>query len=191
MQEKSRYKVWLSAGWSIMSKLEPVSLNTVSEPIHMTGLPLDKLPPDTPNYLTDLTYNRILDNLSAGQSVSSTLLEFGCSKVTVGRVMRWFLKDEGRKKEFLLAKEVGSEVMAEEMVDIADGKMDNKDEDIMLRALRVKTRGTIIAQNNKSRFGKEATVKVNVDLQKALEDASKRAKEAENIEVIDVDFEES
>jgi hypothetical protein len=41
-------------------------------------------------------------------------------------------------------KEVGSEVMAEEMVDIADGKMDNKDEDIMLRALRVKTRGTII-----------------------------------------------
>jgi hypothetical protein len=40
--------------------------------------------------------------------------------------MRWFLKDEGRKKEFLLAKEVGSEVMAEEMVDIADGKMDSR-----------------------------------------------------------------
>jgi hypothetical protein len=39
-----------------------------------------------PNYLTDLTYNRILDNLSAGQSVSSTLLEFGCSKAKCFRL---------------------------------------------------------------------------------------------------------
>jgi hypothetical protein len=48
-----------------------------------------------------------------------------------------------------------------------------------------------VAPNQHDKTGKEATVKVNVDLQKALEDASKRAKEAENIEVIDVDFEES
>jgi hypothetical protein len=30
--------------------------NTPTEPIHITGLPLNEIPPDTPNYLTDRTY---------------------------------------------------------------------------------------------------------------------------------------
>jgi hypothetical protein len=34
------------------------------------------------------------------------------------------LKDEKRKQEYLEAKLVGSEIMAEEMIDIADGTMD-------------------------------------------------------------------
>jgi hypothetical protein len=35
-----------------------------------------------------------------------------------------FIEDEKRKQEYLEAKLVGSEIMAEEMIDIADGTMD-------------------------------------------------------------------
>jgi hypothetical protein len=156
---------------------QPQHYNTRDEPIQMTGLPLDKIPPDTPNYLTDLTYYKIMDNLYSGQSLRSTLVEMGCTKTIVGSVMRWIMKDEGRKKEYLEAKEVGAEIMAEEMVDIADGKMDESalPEDVNRSTLRVKTRGAIIAFNNKARFSKETTVNINVDLKQALEDANKRA----------------
>jgi hypothetical protein len=50
--------------------------------------------------------------------------------------------------------------MAEEMIDIADGTMDEGTvpEDTKRAKLRIETRASIIAFNNKSRFGKETTI---------------------------------
>jgi hypothetical protein len=172
-------------------KYRPVSHNTRLNPIKLTGLPLEDLPADNPQFLTDLTYYKIIDNLACNISIKKTLTDMGCDILTVGRVLRWILKDNERKAEYLESKAIGAELMAEEIIDISDLKMDVEKEDTHRSQLRIKARESMITHNNKERFGKEATVKVNVDLQKALEDASKRAKEAENIEVIDVDFEES
>jgi predicted SpoU family rRNA methylase len=61
-----------------------------------------------------------MNNLHAGMSVRITLTSMGCSRSKVGAVMKWILKDEKRKQEYLEAKLVGSEIMAEEMIDIAD-----------------------------------------------------------------------
>jgi transketolase N-terminal domain/subunit len=76
--------------------------------------------------------------------------------------------------------------MAEEMIDIADGTMDEGTvpEDTKRAKLRIETRASIIAFNNKSRFGKETTINVNVDLKQALEEASMRAEVIEG-EVVD------
>lgn len=165
---------------------QPKNYNTINEPIQMTGMDLDKIPPDTPNYLTDLTYHKIMNNLHAGMSVRITLTSMGCSRSKVGAVMKWILKDEKRKQEYLEAKLVGSEIMAEEMIDIADGTMDEGTvpEDTKRAKLRIDTRASIIAFNNKSRFGKETTINVNVDLKQALEEASMRAEVIEG-EVVD------
>jgi hypothetical protein len=36
---------------------QPKNYNTINEPIQITGMDLDKIPPDTPNYLTFLCHN--------------------------------------------------------------------------------------------------------------------------------------
>lgn len=168
----------------LKEKITDKVFNTFDEPIHMTGIPLDKIPPDNSRYLTDRTYYEILDNLCSGQSLSSTLREKGCDRAIVGRVTRWMLDDEERKKEYLLAKSVGAEIMADEMIDIADGNM-GKD-DVVRDTLRVKTRSTIIAHNNRQRFGKQETnTSINVNLIQAIEDATERATNS----IIDAEYE--
>jgi hypothetical protein len=67
----------------------------------ITGLPLNEIPPDTPNYLTDRTYVDIIEGLSAGIPVSKTLSLIGCDYIMTGRIITWFYADDDRKREYL------------------------------------------------------------------------------------------
>jgi hypothetical protein len=58
-------------------------------------------------------------------------------------------------------------------------------DDVVRDTLRVKTRSTIIAHNNRQRFGKQETnTVIKVDLMQALEDATKRA-----TNIVDAEYE--
>jgi hypothetical protein len=41
-----------------------------------------------------------------------------------GRIITWFYADDDRKREYLSARAIGSEVLADEMIEIADGVVD-------------------------------------------------------------------
>lgn len=151
--------------------------NTPTEPIHITGLPLNEIPPDTPNYLTDRTYVDIIEGLSAGIPVSKTLSLIGCDYIMTGRIITWFYADDDRKREYLSARAIGSEVLADEMIEIADGVVDENNpipEDVARSKLKIDTRRFLITVNNRPRFDKVVNVNVKVDLVKALEDANNR-----------------
>jgi hypothetical protein len=163
---------------SIAKEIEELrNYNTRTEPIHLTGLPIDKIPPDTPNYLTDRTYYDILDGLACGIPVTKTLGSIGCEPVIYGRILTWFYADEERKKKYLNARAIGAEILADEMLQIADGDIDNSNpipDEIARQKLKIDTRRFLISVNNRARFGTESKVEVKVDLVKALEAANDR-----------------
>jgi hypothetical protein len=151
--------------------------NTRTEPIHLTGLPIDQIPPDTPNFLTDRTYHEILDGLACGVPVTKTLRNIGCKPNLSGRIITWFYADDDRKKKYLEARAVAAEILADEMLEIADGELDDDNplpEDIARSKLKIETRRFLIGVNNRTRFGTESKVEVNVNLIDAMKAADSR-----------------
>jgi hypothetical protein len=80
-QETPCFNFKFRAGYKRMSITKEIkelrNYNTRTEPIHLTGLPIDQIPPDTPNFLTDRTYHEILDGLACGVPVTKTLRNIG------------------------------------------------------------------------------------------------------------------
>jgi hypothetical protein len=58
--------------------------NTPTEPIHITGLPLNEIPPDTPNYLTDRTYVDIIQGFNKARKTAK-LIHFWCITIAQTR----------------------------------------------------------------------------------------------------------
>lgn len=165
---------------------EVVCFNTPDEPIRLTGLPLNEIPPDTPNFLTDRTYFDILDGVACGVPVTKILGNMGCEQKITGRIIRWIYKDDSRKEEYLRARAIGSEILADEMIEIADGRMDADNpipEDIARSKLKIDTRRFLIGVNNKERFADVPKVEVNINLLDAMKAADARLTiDAETIE---------
>jgi hypothetical protein len=60
-----------------------------------------------------------------------------------GRIITWFYADDDRKREYLSARAIGSEVLADEMIEIADGVVDESNpipEDVARSKLKIDTR---------------------------------------------------
>lgn len=150
--------------------------NTPSEPIHLTGLPLELIPKDTPTYLTDLTYNLIMESLACGIPLTKTLRSIGCKPIVYGRILRWLYKDDKRRKEYHQAMEIGSEILASEILEIADGQdlKTSLPEDLGRSALRINVRKHLMGIQNKDRFGAKVEQTVNINLVDAMRSADKR-----------------
>jgi hypothetical protein len=145
--------------------------------IDITNLPLGLIPDDTPAYLTDRTWDDILQGLYSGVPMTKTLREIGCDEQVYGRVMKWINDDETRHNEYLKAKEIGCELMADEMLAIADEVIypNGLPTDVQRAKLQIDTRKYLLGANNKKRFGAEKAVIVNnVNLLTAMDNAEKR-----------------
>ena len=95
----------------------------MQEIITLFNLPAALIPPDTPTFLTDLTWERILTNLEGelGVSMTKTLSDIGCEPNVRYKVLRWIYKDTQRKTRYLKALEVQSETLEQHILDISDG----------------------------------------------------------------------
>lgn len=104
--------------------------------------------------------------------------------------LRWVHKDENRKNRYFEAQEVGAEIIASELLEIADA--DDSLEDVARSTLRINTRKWLLGVWNRKRFGevKQVDHNVTVDILAAMEAADKRLA-ARDQNIIDITPNES
>lgn len=132
-------------------------------------------------------FERVLDNLADGITVAETLRD-DIREISYGSLLRWIHENPDRKQLYEAARKIGTEVMANEIVNIADGK--NPDgsetlEDVSRSTLRINTRKFIMQSWNRDRYGEKRQIdqNVNVNLIDAMEEASKRLKDARGVTI--------
>ena len=103
-------------------------------------------------------FEHILDEVSAGISIIETLRSDN-RNIDPGMFFRWINRDPKRKQRFHEAQEIGSEVIAAEMVDIADAK--HSIEDVQRSTLRINTRKFLIQSWNRKRYGESKQIEIN------------------------------
>lgn len=118
-------------------------------------------------------FEHILDEVSAGISIIETLRTDN-RNIDPGMFFRWINRDPKRKQRFHEAQEIGSEVIAAEMVDIADAK--HSIEDVQRSTLRINTRKFLIQSWNRKRYGESKQIEINqsISITDALSAANNR-----------------
>ena len=140
---------------------------THDEPVYVnTGVPVEiqKTKQDHFPVYAEKTFSDILERLANGER-----LNFICRDPTMPQNTRklrtWIFGDEDRKEQYYEALAIGAEVLADEVVDIADG-VDEPMEDVARSTLRVNTRKWLAGVNNRDRFGQkdkiDATFTINI-----------------------------
>ncbi len=129
----------------------------LEQSIELSMPPPDPRFPTTPEarqlrqHNLECLFERILDKVTEG-GVARDAVETDHNKFTLGEVMRWIRQSPDRLKRYREAQEIGAEIVADDMIRIADG---DGLEDVQRSKLRIDTRKTIIATNNKERFGQD------------------------------------
>lgn len=90
------------------------------------------------------------------------------------QLLRWIHKDPMRKSRYYEAQEIGSEMIAAEILEIADGQ--DGLEDVQRSKLRIDSRQFLIKTWNRKRYGDVKTLEVNqnISITAALEQAQAR-----------------
>ena len=90
------------------------------------------------------------------------------------QLLRWIHKDPQRKSRYYEAQEIGSEMIAAEILEIADGQ--DGLEDVQRSKLRIDSRQFLIKTWNRKRYGDIKTLEVNqnISITAALEQANNR-----------------
>lgn len=129
-------------------------------------------------------FERALDDISAGQPLTYTL-ECDHRDIEYHRFLAWIQKDENRKARYYEAQSVGAEVVAAQMLSIADA--DDSMEDVARSTLRINTRKWLLGVWNRKRYGeiKQQDLNINVNLSDAMAQAEARVEERLN-KTIDV-----
>lgn len=130
----------------------------------------------------EAVFERALENIAAGQPLSATIEEDHRS-INYHRFLSWVHKDEHRKARYYEAQEVGAEVVAAQMLEIADA--DDTLEDVQRSTLRINTRKWLLGVWNRKRFGdvKQIEQNVTIDLSTAMLDAQARVDRLRTIDV--------
>jgi len=104
--------------------------------------------------------------------------------------LRWVHKDENKKSRYFEAQEIGAEIIASELLEIADA--DDSLEDVARSTLRINTRKWLLGVWNRKRFGeiKQIEQNVTIDILAAMQAASERV-QARTQNVIDITPNES
>lgn len=116
--------------------------------------PSTKLEREIEQLVFEALFERVLDQLVEGKAVKN-FVESDPRQVSFGRFMRWVRKDPNRKSRYDEAQLIGTEVLAEEMKEIADGT--DSPEDVNRSKLRVDTRWRLMQANNREKYGAEKT----------------------------------
>lgn len=96
-------------------------------------------------------FEAALDRIMEGATLS-TLVKNDPRGIDYGKFQSWIRKDKERKKRYYEAKEIGSERVEDELIDISDAA-DNPMEDVARSTLRINTRKWLLGVWDKRRYG--------------------------------------
>ena len=95
-------------------------------------------------------WQQTLDRISLGHKLKDVISD-DPREIDLAAFNRWIAKDKKRANEFKEAKRMGTHMVLEEMIEIADGH--NSMEDVARSTLRVNTRRLYLKAYNKDVFG--------------------------------------
>lgn len=124
----------------------------------------------------DIFFETILDKISRGINLKEILRD-DQRDFDYTQLLRWIHKDPMRKSRYYEAQEIGSEMIAAEILEIADGVNDSGvPEDVQRSKLRIDSRQFLIKTWNRKRYGDVKTLEVNqnISITAALEQANAR-----------------
>ena len=120
----------------------------------------------------EIFFETILDKISRGINLKEILRD-DQRDFDYTQLLRWIHKDPMRKSRYYEAQEIGSEMIAAEILEIADG---DGLEDVQRSKLRIDSRQFLIKTWNRKRYGDVKTLEVNqsISITAALEQANNR-----------------
>lgn len=120
----------------------------------------------------EIFFETILDKISRGINLKEILRD-DQRDFDYTQLLRWIHKDPQRKSRYYEAQEIGSEMIAAEILEIADG---DGLEDVQRSKLRIDSRQFLIKTWNRKRYGDVKTLEVNqnISITAALEQANAR-----------------
>lgn len=124
----------------------------------------------------EIFFETILDKISRGINLKEILRD-DQRDFDYTQLLRWIHKDPMRKSRYYEAQEIGSEMIAAEILEIADGVNDSGvPEDVQRSKLRIDSRQFLIKTWNRKRYGDVKTLEVNqnISITAALEQAQAR-----------------
>ena len=147
---------------------------TMELPSWMTQAPTTSVAPkkELQEKQFDIFFETILDKISRGINLKEILRD-DQRDFDYTQLLRWIHKDPMRKSRYYEAQEIGSEMIAAEILEIADG---DGLEDVQRSKLRIDSRQFLIKTWNRKRYGDVKTLEVNqnISITAALEQAQNR-----------------
>jgi hypothetical protein len=121
----------------------------------------------------EIFFETILDKISRGINLKEVLRD-DQRDFDYTQLLRWIHKDPMRKSRYYEAQEIGSEMIAAEILEIADAV--DSVEDVQRSKLRIDSRQFLIKTWNRKRYGDIKTLEVNqnISITAALEQANQR-----------------
>lgn len=124
----------------------------------------------------EIFFETVLNKLSKGINLKEILRD-DQRDFDYTQLLRWIHRDPMRKSRYYEAQEIGSEMIAAEILEIADGVNDSGvPEDVQRSKLRIDSRQFLIKTWNRKRYGDIKTLEVNqnISITAALEQANQR-----------------
>lgn len=130
----------------------------------------------------ECSFDRVLERISGGNPLTAALSDEPY-EINYSKYLSWIMKDETRKQQYYEAQTVGAEVVAQQMIAIADA--DDSIEDVARSTLRINTRKWLLGVWDRKRFGevKQIDQTVTIDLGEAMRAAQERLDNRRTIDV--------
>lgn len=109
--------------------------------------------------LNEAGEEKIFAKLSGGMTTVATIKHFGVGNRAF---YKWLDSDEGRRERYFLARKQWADMIAEEVVDIADGAVDAHDATV--RKLRIDARKWVASRVNPDNWAERRDPLLNISL---------------------------
>lgn len=143
---------------------------------------LARLKRENENTLFDNAFEGLLDQVRAGNPLSAAV-DMDPRPIDYARLLVWIRSDETRLSRFNEAKEIGAEVVEDQMLTIADAS--DTMEDVQRSTLRINTRKWLLGVWNRKRYGdtRQQETTININIQDAMAAAQARVDARRTIDV--------
>ena len=140
----------------------------------------------------EAAFETTLDKLTQGMSLNR-IIKSDFRELDGGKFMSWIKKDQKRLARYYEALEIGAEILASQVPEIAEGIGDDGNpvmEDFNRSKLRIDSIKWQVGYMNRKRFGETKTLEVvgNISVTDALRDANARVMEAQLVDISDAQY---
>ena len=140
----------------------------------------------------EAAFETTLDKLTQGMSLNR-IIQSDFRELDGGKFMSWIKKDQKRLARYYEALEIGAEILASQVPEIAEGIGDDGNpvmEDFNRSKLRIDSIKWQVGYMNRKRFGETKTLEVvgNISVTDALRDANARVMEAQLVDISDAQY---